>query len=62
MLYDAGVDAKSAQALMGHASLEMTLKIYIHLSQRKKADSIRKLNGYLGEQSGGLKNEAVKMQ
>ena len=51
MLYDAGVDAKSAQALMGHASLEMTLKIYTHLSQRKKADSIGKLNEYLSGQT-----------
>lgn len=62
MLYDAGVDPKSAQRLMGHASLEMTLKIYTHLSQRKKADSIGKLNAYLGEQTDRLKNEAVKMQ
>ena len=62
MLYDAGVDPKSAQRLMGHASLEMTLKIYTHLSQRKKADSIGKLNAYLGDQDVGLKNEAVKTQ
>ena len=47
MLYDADVDPKSAQRLMGHSSLEMTLKIYTHLSQRKKADSIGKLNDYL---------------
>ena len=56
MLYDAGVDAKSAQALMGHASLEMTLKIYTHLSQRKKADSIGKLNEYLSGQSAVNRN------
>lgn len=47
MLYDADVDPKSAQRLMGHSSLEMTLKIYTHLSQRKKADSIGKLNDFL---------------
>ena len=56
MLYDAGVDAKSAQALMGHASLEMTLKIYTHLSQRKKADSIGKLNDFLKGQKVGSEN------
>ena len=50
MLYDAGVDTKSAQKLMGHASIEMTLKIYTHLSQRKKADSIGKLNEFLNGQ------------
>lgn len=50
LLYDAGVDTKSAQKLMGHASIEMTLKIYTHLSQRKKADSIGKLNEFLNDQ------------
>lgn len=50
MLYDAGVDTKSAQSLMGHASIEMTLKIYTHLSQRKKANSISKLNDFLNSQ------------
>lgn len=29
----------------------MTLKIYTHLSQRKKADSIGKLNEYLSGQN-----------
>lgn len=56
MLYDAGVDAKSAQALMGHASLEMTLKIYTHLSQRKKADSIGKLNDFLSGKTAVKEN------
>ena len=56
MLYDAGVDAKSAQTLMGHASLEMTLKICTHLSQRKKADSIGKLNDYLNGQIAVAEN------
>ena len=54
MLYDAGVDPKNAQRLLGHASLEMTLKIYTHLSQRKKADSIDKLNAYLSAQPMAL--------
>ena len=56
MLYDADVDPKSAQRLMGHSSLEMTLKIYTHLSQRKKADSIGKLNEYLSGQSAVNRN------
>ena len=50
MLYDVGVDLKNAQRLLGHASLDMTLKIYTHLSQRKKADSIAKLNDYFSSQ------------
>lgn len=32
MLYDAGVDVKSAQAWMGHTSPQTTLEIYTHLS------------------------------
>ncbi len=51
ILYDVGVDLKNAQRLLGHASLEMTLKIYTHLSQRKKADSIAKLNDFLNAQN-----------
>lgn len=46
MLYDAGVDVKTAQYLMGHASLDMTLKIYTHLSESKKARSYDQLMAY----------------
>lgn len=47
MLYDAGVDVKTAQYLMGHATLEVTLKIYTHLSEAKKERSYDKLIEYL---------------
>lgn len=43
MLYDADVDVKTAQYLMGHSSLDMTLKIYTHLSEKKKQRSYDKL-------------------
>ena len=43
MLYDADVDVKTAQYLMGHATLDMTLKIYTHLSEAKKKRSYDKL-------------------
>lgn len=40
MLYDAGVDLKTAQKWMGHADQEMTLRIYTHLTEaREKAAS-----------------------
>lgn len=56
MLYDAGVDAFTAQKLLGHAHIETTLAVYTHLSQRKKDESIQKLtayvkNGYTTKQS-----------
>ena len=47
MLYDADVDPKSAQKALGHANVQQTLEIYTHLSQRKKASSIDKLNDFL---------------
>ena len=43
MLYDTDVDVKTAQYLMGHADLEVTLTIYTHLSERKKTLSYGKL-------------------
>lgn len=48
MLYDADVDVKTAQYLMGHASLDMMLKIYTHLSEAKKTRSFDKLHMYFG--------------
>ena len=47
MLYDAGVDVKSAQLFLGHASLEMTLGIYTHLSRFKQQAAIESLNEHL---------------
>ena len=55
MLYTAGVDVKSAQKYLGHANLEVTLKIYTHLSNEKEQQSISALNNF-------IKLDAVKMQ
>lgn len=46
ILYDAGVDVKSAQILLGHADITVTLKIYTHLSLQKQTDAIITLNQY----------------
>lgn len=43
MLFDAGVDVKTAQYLMGHASVEVTMRIYNHLSDTRRTNSIEKL-------------------
>ena len=44
MLYEFGVDIKSAQKWMGHADESMTRQIYTHLSERQEQEAIRKLN------------------
>ena len=46
MLYDAGVDVKTAQLLMGHSSVEVTMKIYTHLSNTRKLQSLDALHAF----------------
>ena len=47
MLYDAGVDIKTAQKLLGHATPEITMRIYTHLSEVREAASLDKMREYL---------------
>lgn len=47
MLYDAGVDLKSAQRFMGHADIQMTPRVYTHLSEQKEKAAIDALNAHL---------------
>ncbi len=49
ILYNAGVDVKSAQRFLGHADINVTLKIYTHLSAQKEQDAIACLNRHLNE-------------
>ncbi|MCR4622631.1 MAG: site-specific integrase [Clostridiales bacterium] len=46
-LYDAGVDVKTAAYLLGHADITVTMKIYTHLSEERKAVSSEALTAYL---------------
>lgn len=58
ILYDAGVDVKTAQALMGHKTLEMTMAIYTHLSESKKKQSVDLATEYTKKylSQGGAQN------
>ena len=47
ILFDAGVDVKSAQKFLGHADIEVTLSIYPHLSKFKEDQAIKALNDHL---------------
>lgn len=57
MLYDAGVDLKTAQNWMGHADPEVTLKIYTHLSKERQQSATKDLENaakmLYGGQNGG---------
>jgi len=45
-LYYAGVDIKTAQYLLGHSSIQMTLNVYTHLEQLENSNISDKLNSY----------------
>ena len=45
-LYEAGIDMKMAQDLLGHAQISTTMDIYTHLSEAKKAKESDKLAAY----------------
>ena len=47
ILYNAGVDIKSAQRFLGHADINVTLKIYTHLSAQKEQEAVKVLNKHL---------------
>lgn len=57
MLYDADVDVKSAQRFLGHADIEMTLKVYTHLTKYKEEKAIGALNAHLNTLNMEHKNE-----
>ncbi len=47
-LYDAEVDVKSAQKFLGQSDIQVTLKIYTHLSEGKEQTAVDALNRHLG--------------
>ncbi len=49
MLFDAGVDVKSAQRFLGHEDIEVTLSIYTHLTKFKEDQAVNALNEHLDE-------------
>jgi integrase len=44
MLFEAGIDEKDAQELLGHASIMMTKDVYTSIRQKRKAKTAKKLN------------------
>lgn len=48
-LYDAGVDVKSAQRILGHSDVSTTMNIYTHLSETKKEEAANKIEKFFSE-------------
>jgi integrase len=55
-LYDAGVDVKTAQSILGHTSIQVTLDIYTKLSESKMAGSIDMLDSFVAGKQKPLYN------
>lgn len=49
-LYEAGIDAKTAQDLLGHAQISTTMDIYTHISEEKKLKDFMKLATYVANE------------
>jgi len=47
ILYNAGVDIKSAQDILGHSSIQVTMDIYTHLGNQRRTETTEKLNLFL---------------
>lgn len=47
MLYNAGVDVKVAQRLLGHKCLSVTMEIYTHLDEQHCKAAARQFNNYI---------------
>lgn len=48
-LYDAGVDVKTAQYLLGHSNIHTTLQLYTHLSHQKMKEGVGHIVSYLNK-------------
>lgn len=46
MLYEAGIDLKDAQDLMGHSDIKTTHTIYTHIRDKRKEATANKLNNF----------------
>lgn len=47
ILFEAGLEAKDAQYLLGHSTIAMTQDIYTHIRQTRQAEYAQKLNDFL---------------
>ncbi len=46
MLFEAGIDLKDAQELMGHRDIRLTQNIYTHIRKERKTETAKKLNNF----------------
>ena len=47
ILYEAGIEDKDAQELIGHSSIAVTRNVYTHIRQSRREQTAAKLNEYI---------------
>lgn len=62
MLYDSGIDLKTAQKWMGHADQTMTMRIYTHLTAEREEASARQLRSKVNEKLRSMQNGMQKSE
>ena len=65
MLYDSGVDLKTAMLWMGHADQTMTMQIYTHLTETRRKEAENALRSaqkasFGGQIGGQIPESALK--
>lgn len=58
ILYEAGIDEKIAQGLMGHSSIQVTKDTYTHIRQNKRDDATKALNDYINTLKENTKRQS----
>lgn len=46
MLFEAGIDLKDAQELMGHSDINLTRQVYTHIRKKRKNETEKKINAF----------------
>ena len=60
ILFDAGIDVKDAQEILGHASIQVTRDIYTHIRQQRREDTADRLNAFLQNDRETKKTEVCQ--
>lgn len=47
ILFDADINTKSAQKMLGHADYKTTIEIYTYISEKRESSDAEKLNEFL---------------
>lgn len=58
-LYYAGIDIKTAQMLLGHSSIQMTMDVYTHLDETKILSASDKLNAFFDSQNNSSDSQNI---